>query len=60
MTENKDKIVDKDKDKKPVCEMVREKDKDIEAQDKDVHHLEKTAKEQLAKNEQQSHPQHDR
>ncbi|XP_065365633.1 uncharacterized protein LOC135958669 [Calliphora vicina] len=60
MTENKDKIVDKDKDKKAECEMVREKDKDIEAQDKDVHHLEKTAKEQLAKNEQQSHPQHDR
>lgn len=62
MTENKDKIVDKDKDKvkKPDNEMVREKDKekDIEAHDKDFHHLEKTAKEQSIKNEQ--HPQHDR
>ncbi|KAM7348836.1 uncharacterized protein ACRADG_008019 [Cochliomyia hominivorax] len=74
MTENKDKIVDKDKDKvkKTDGEIIREKDKDIVIQDKDVHHLEKTAKEQSIKNEQhhhhqqqqqqqqQSHPQHDR
>ncbi|KNC31625.1 hypothetical protein FF38_01247, partial [Lucilia cuprina] len=63
MTENKDKIVDKDKDNKngKECEMVREKDKEKDIQDEDVHHLEKTAKEQAAKNEQQhTHPQHDR